>query len=649
MSGSVYSFRAGPTYRAASRQELFDSAMEQPLSLTSTFFDQAKGGMLESYGLGTAIRDFAIPEGVATPGTTVRSALRLTNPLTAAYESTRLAVQAFREESPVLDEAKYKSSPWYRENIPWDAGMTEARARALAEWNDAKQVRQYYAQKRPISAFLGNLTGQAFDPINYVPVGGPLVRAAAVARAGRIGGAVITGAVDAATNTALAGLATRETRGRFGDDVSFQAMVSEIATAALIGAAFGGVGGALEARTASRALADAQRSLATLKTTQEARIALNEAIDGVVRGEDVTLSPNATEAVTRVSSRITFPDSQERAAAIARIVREDFPVGQEPRKPTTLMQFLASEGGIKDDGGELASMGLSRKFIPGEGALVRRTGRSLDYAREAAAEAGFFDDIYGDPATAVAKSTPDDLLRLLARELSGNPAYSNQFEGRLVQDRLDYDTAVKAREQYRRIVEEVDSARDVLKIEHNLDDAIIRRAARYAGMEGMDAVDALERAIEEDYRAFAAAMDERGEGFGNEPEFDIPFFEDATAGQGAGQDAGAQSGRGGRAGRGANATDRFQSAAPRVDEGTALAVKQAETRIAKPDNYKALADQYRVDPETGDFPELADIDNLRAEGRLTADDIAELDAASATVDDAKAYGEALKTVIGCIL
>jgi len=649
VSDSVYSFRAGPTYRAASRQELFDSAMEQPLSLTSTFFDQAKGGALESYGLGTAIRDFAIPEGGATPETTTRSALRLLNPLTTAYESSRLAVQAFREDSPALDETKYKASPYYRENIPWDSGMTEARAKALAEWNDAKQVRQYYAQKRPISAFLGNLTGQAFDPINYIPVGGPLVKAAAAARAGRVGGAVITGAVDAATNTALAGLATRETRGRFGDDVSFQAMVSEIATAALIGAAFGGVSGAMEARTASRALADAQRSLATLKTTQEARIALNEAIDGVVRGEDVRLTQNTLEPIERISVESVFVDRQARAETVARIVSEDYPLGREPRKPTTLMQFLASEGGIKDESGELASMGLSRKFIPGGGALVRRTGRSLDYAREVAAEAGFFDDIYGDPATAVAKSTPDDLLRLLSRELSGNPAYSNQIEGRLVQDRLDYDTTVKAREQYRRIVEEVDSARDALNIEHRLDDAIIRRAARYAGMEGMDAVDALERAIDEDYRAFAAAMDERGKGFGNEPEFDIPFFEDAATGPGTSRNAGAEGGFGGQGRRGSNAADRFQPAAPRVDEGTALAIKQAETRIAKPDNYKALADQYRVDPETGDFPELVDIDQLRAEGRLTADDIAELDAASATVDDAKAYGEALRTVIGCIL
>lgn len=94
---------------------------------------------------------------------------------------------------------------------------------------------------------------------------------------------------------------------------------------------------------------------------------------------------------------------------------------------------------------------------------------------------------------------------------------------------------------------------------------------------------------------------------------------------------------------------RAVNATPAISEPVVEGRALAETRIAKPDNYKALTDQYRVDPETGDFPELADIDNLRAEGRLTADDIAELDAASATVDDAKAYGEALKTVVGCIL
>lgn len=573
MSDSVYSFRAGPTYRAASRQELFDSAMEQPLSLTSTFFDQAKGGMLESYGLGTAVRDFAIPDGAVTPETTARSALRLTNPLTTAYESTRLAVQAFREDSPVLDEAKYKSSPWYRENIPWDAGMTEARARALAEWNDAKQVRQYYAQKRPISAFLGNLTGQAFDPINYVPVGGPLVKAAAVARAGRIGGAVITGAVDAATNTALAGLATRETRGRFGDDVSFQAMVSEIATAALIGAAFGGVSGVMEARTAARALADAQRSLPTLKATQEARIALNEAIDGVVRGEDVTLSPNATEAVAKLTERV--PEIA-RAGAVPEPASTN--VGKVVVYPASEARNFPVVSGISYHGSPFAA--VIDEIRPSQGGEL---GAGFYISHDGKVAAGYS---RGGDMTPTEGVVAVDISKTRLKEIT-RQEYLNQ--------RLRF-----------------------------YDEEQAKAGGEWSG----DVARAGDRRLIEFYQeqGFDGIYDVQGRQGVIFPE----------------RLASISLKRSGKPAASVAAEPARPIAAP---EGRAL----AETRIAKPDNYKALADQYRVDPETGDFPELADIDNLRAEGRLTADDIAELDAASATVDDARAYGKALKTVVGCLL
>jgi hypothetical protein len=77
--------------------------------------------------------------------------------------------------------------------------------------------------------------------------------------------------------------------------------------------------------------------------------------------------------------------------------------------------------------------------------------------------------------------------------------------------------------------------------------------------------------------------------------------------------------------------------------------KEAEARIARPEDQKALADQYRVNPETGDFPELADIEQLKLAGRLTEADIAELDAAKADMETAEAYGEALKSVTGCLL
>lgn len=88
----------------------------------------------------------------------------------------------------------------------------------------------------------------------------------------------------------------------------------------------------------------------------------------------------------------------------------------------TLTEFLVSRGGIKDEGGELsaldavvaADMGKKGKRLKREEKrLVREDGLSLDYAREAAAEAGYL------PADADVNA----LLSALDDEFRGRPHY----------------------------------------------------------------------------------------------------------------------------------------------------------------------------------------------------------------------------------
>lgn len=646
---SIFGFRGGPTYRPSTAQDMWAQAMEQPMSASSTFWDQAKGGVLESFGLGTAIRTLSLPPAVSTP---------------RRGRETDQEYQARQDRVKGISEDDYKSSPYFREGVPWDAGMTEDRAAALATMYDTKKVRDYFAEKRPITSFFGGLAGQAIDPINYIPVAGPTVKAAAMARMGLVKGIAATAALDAAANTAIAGIATRETRRGFGDDVSWQMMVSEIATAALLGTAFGTVGGVLERMAGLRA--DAMRSQAevkvqTLKATQEARIALNEAIGGLANDGEVRLSPNAVAPVERIRSEVVYQDRADREASIDRIVNEDMPLGAAPRRPVTLMQFLTSKsvGGIRDESGELASMGLSRRFIPGGGVLVTKRGKSLDYAREAAAEAGFFDSIYGEPDIAVARSTNDDLLRLLARENGGEAAFSDRLDGGRSLDNAEYDLSVKGREEYRRVLEEVDYATSEMGINHKIDDGVLRRAAELIGGEKLDGFSALERAIEEDYRAFADAMDEIGEGFSNDPGFDIPFFGDGSP---ASRNAGAPGGVVEAGRRFANAADRGQSsraggaqgqavldASPARPEAPPQGRAEAEAKVAKPENYKALADQYRVDPEAGTFSEEAELRQLAQEGRLSEEDMAVLNGADEAWQDGVSFGEALKASVNCLI
>ncbi len=60
---SIYGSLDSPTYNVASNAQLWDQAFAQPLSLSSNLITQGKGGALESFGLGSAIRDTFIPEG----------------------------------------------------------------------------------------------------------------------------------------------------------------------------------------------------------------------------------------------------------------------------------------------------------------------------------------------------------------------------------------------------------------------------------------------------------------------------------------------------------------------------------------------------------------------------------------------------------
>jgi hypothetical protein len=77
------------------------------------------------------------------------------------------------------------------------------------------------------------------------------------------------------------------------------------------------------------------------------------------------------------------------------------------------------------------------------------------------------------------------------------------------------------------------------------------------------------------------------------------------------------------------------------------AVAEAAKRVGKSEASREMAEQYRVHPETGDFPEMADIEQMRQSGRLSTEDEAALSEAEDTFKQASGYGEALKAFSRC--
>lgn len=79
------------------------------------------------------------------------------------------------------------------------------------------------------------------------------------------------------------------------------------------------------------------------------------------------------------------------------------------KKPASLLQFLKQNGGVVDEGGELRSRDAQKQYI----GLVNKNGLSLDYAGEAAWEAGYF----------IERPTISELLDAIDEELRVNKKY----------------------------------------------------------------------------------------------------------------------------------------------------------------------------------------------------------------------------------
>lgn len=319
-------FDAAPSYRVASPAEGAQVALNLPLTPLNNLWQQAQQGAADSFGLGTAIKDFETPRGnlpLPTPlEAGVTAAQTLVSPLTIAtrglYEGAR-AIFGAKDSGVAMSSDEYKTSEFYRKDIPWDPSMTQDRAAALATNYDLRQARSYFGQKDMLTTIAGGFLGGALDPINYVPVFGPAARAAAAARFGTIIGHGLIGASEAAINTAVFGVLTAPDRAKYGEDVSWEASINNIAFSAVAGGIFGALGGAVErARNLRTIVADRNIRMGaeTIQNTIDARDVLNDAVTSLVTTGDPALSPKSESILQRIAANVT--DKRDAVRALDR-------------------------------------------------------------------------------------------------------------------------------------------------------------------------------------------------------------------------------------------------------------------------------------------------------------------------------------------
>lgn len=111
-------------------------------------------------------------------------------------------------------------------------------------------------------------------------------------------------------------------------------------------------------------------------------------------------------------------------AAMDDVTTIDMTVMRRPvrRQALSLLEFIASRGGLKPDG-ELDAIFNGRRFVPGFGPLVRENGQTLDRAFEAALEAGYFRDARFD-AGGPRSVNYNEMLMAIEAEHRGRKLYA---------------------------------------------------------------------------------------------------------------------------------------------------------------------------------------------------------------------------------
>jgi hypothetical protein len=650
----TFTFIPGPSGEGLSDEEFLASALRQPLSMASTFFDQSEGSAMGSYGLGTTLREAELPSAQQSPGQSFSDIAKgVLSPAFYGYRALRGLKSLMQPTTdPALTEDQYKASPYYREAIPYDPGMTEARAHALADAYDTSQVRAFYAQKRPVTAFLGNLTGQALDPVNYIPVGGPLVRAAAIARFGRVAGEAVTASADAMANTAIFGIGSADERRSFGDDVTWQSTVSQIAMAGLIGAGFGAIHGRFGGDPAARQ--DIEESLSTLKNVQMARVALNDAIDGMLHNGEVRLSEASKGMIDDFGAR-GLP-----GPVVDRLAREIDPDAFRRLDEINIARPDSEEA--------IAAINAERAQI-GE-----RIGQARETARNQYAQDRSLLSAEANRREAQLVRSPDDLVGLMdyrpepARQLPANephnlgqdaPVLFQKADAKLAIKLLTGDALMQRVPRVKRTGESyppIDIERgqrelrwtDTLERANEIGPAkgatividpggvhgvltnVHQNGGEYVSRRGVDRHKVIGVLVQGETDGALASLLERkvsaGEWASREFRGGMLYYPVLQKRNGMSYPV--------RPGL----TDMSVPAEPFNPELAAAA-----KRVGKADTFES----FRVDPDTGDFPEMSDIEAMRQSGRLTPEDEAALSEAEDTFKQANGYGEALKAFAKC--
>lgn len=625
------SFLSAPSGDLLTPGRVIEQGLKEDASLGDYTGAQFTEGVLSSFGLGTVLREAQLPE--ATP-----SAPKTVTPWGADIVhslETDGEFKARREALNPLTEDEWKNSRFFRKDIQYDARMNEPRAEALAEMYDRSQYRKSLHRSDlggKALGFAASFAGQALDPVNYIPMTGPAMRAAAIGRFGTVGGRMAVSSADAVLNTAAASLLTREARHSFGDDVGWAATVGEIGMAALIGGAFGGVAGGMAKWREHRALQSLERQT-------QANEAINDAVDGVLHDEGVKLSPQSAARlaeVQRTASAIEKAEIDQLELSLERAGLDAAPGQSRERK-------LLYDAGVTriPQGAEHGSALLS---------WVRNALSSKEQKMRA-----YIGDVGPVTARRIADETGYDISgyrHIIERDAVVHVEKRHGEKSSIVKNGglptrpEDYAVIHSVLQDFDRVTSgKTDRGRPALTYEKKIGDYYyyveeVRKGTKTLSASTM-------------YREKTPREDVFGKNDGAVPKND--------AGEGPKQNVQNREQNAVAESNIASSRRVFQELPIAETETRTLdfstpkeavpdsAIHDAEGRTGKGQSLDEVAQELGVDPKTGEFAETVDIEQLRAEGRLSPDIEREIAEADRLIGETKQYNDVMDIASHCLL
>lgn len=333
--------------------------------------------------------------------------------------------------TPVTAE-DWRASESFREGIPYEDGMTVERAAALAEFYDDMSYYDWIRENHDadwisnVGAVVAGIGGGAASPEAFVPVLGPAMRGAAVARLGVVGGRAVTGAVEGAIGTAAVLPAISAQQALIGREFTFEEMLIDVGIGAVAGAALGGFGGALERRAEIRRTALEERAriaLTDARAAGEGVASVRLAMGQIEAGRTVDVPPPSRATVDTMLEGLSLAERERFLRArletsvgqaeleIRRIAADD--AGEILLRPETTLTPI-EEGAIR--GETLAERQRAREVLAAE-----RERRRLSRGEEGT-------EVPREPDTGTGRQAADEAtdVAMRLRELGVAPSRSRR-------------------------------------------------------------------------------------------------------------------------------------------------------------------------------------------------------------------------------